>query len=387
MAQRFAPTHPAVASLDAQITVLDAQQDELNKRVATLPNTEQSALRLLRDVRVDTELYTNLLDSAQQLRIIKAGEVGNVRVVDYAVVQEIPVKPKRILAIALATMFGLIVGIATAFVKKALFGGVQHSEDIEQALGLPVYATIPHSENQVRLLQSMRRGGGGQYVLAATMTEDIAVEGVRSLRTALQFGLLEAANNVIVLTGTRPDVGKSFMSVNLGAVLASGGKRVLLIDADMRRGDMHSHFGIQRQPGLSDVIAGLDVEAAVQHDVLPGLDVLPKGKVPPNPAELLMSDRLKTLLNYFSDRYDLVIVDTPPVLAVTDAVLIGKHAGTTLLVVRHGRNPMAELVEATKRLRNGGVAVKGALFTDVPQRRIGYSGYYAGYYTYDSIPD
>ncbi|NPT40340.1 polysaccharide biosynthesis tyrosine autokinase [Paraburkholderia sp. 1N] len=385
--QRFAPSHPAVVALTAQIASLEAQQDRLNQQVKTLPDTEQSALRLLRDVRVDTELYTNLLDSAQQLRIVKAGQVGNVRVVDYAVAEDSPVKPKRPLVIALATVLGLVIGTIAAFVRSTLFGGVEHSEEIEQALGLPVYASVPHSEAQVRLQQSMRQGRSGNHVLASVEAHDVAIEGIRSLRTALQFGLLDVTNNVLVITGPRPEVGKSFMSVNLSAVLASGGKRVLLIDGDMRRGDVHNYFGVSRQPGLSDVIAGADIEGAVLREVLPGLDVLPKGSLPPNPAELLMSDCFKTMLDYFSERYDFVLIDTPPTLAVTDAALIGRHAGATLLVVRHGRHPMAEILESGNRLRNGGVAVKGVLFTDVPQRRLGYGSYYSGYYGYESTPE
>ncbi|VVD32648.1 polysaccharide biosynthesis tyrosine autokinase [Paraburkholderia dioscoreae] len=379
MVQRFTATHPGVVALNAQIASLQAQQDQLNRRVSTLPDTEQSALRLLRDVRVNTELYTNLLDSAQQLKIVKAGQVGNVRVVDYAVAGEVPVRPKRALVIVLAAVLGLIAGTAAAFVRNALFGGVENSDEIEHALGLPVYAAVPHSDTQMRLYQTMRRGRPGHHVLASLASEDVAIEGIRSLRTALQFGLLDAANNVIVVAGPRPGVGKSFMSVNLAVVLASGGKRVLVIDGDMRRGDLHTYFGVAREPGLSDVIAGLDISSAVLHEVLPNLDVLPKGLLPPNPAELLMSDRFKAMLEHVSSLYDIVIVDTPPLLAVTDAALIAKNAGTTLLVVRHGRHPLAEIVECVNRLRNAGVELKGVLFTDVPQRRLGYGTYYYGY--------
>lgn len=387
MAQRFAPGHPAIAALDAQISALQGDQDRLNKHVSALPDVEQSALRLLRDVRVDTELYMNLLDSAQQLRIVKAGQVGNVRVVDYAVASDEPVKPKKALVIALSAIFGIVFGTAAAFLRNALFGGVEHSEQIEEGLGLPVYAAVPHSETQVRLRQAMRRDRPEHRVLASVAPQDVAIEGIRSLRTALQFGLLDAANNVLVITGPRPEVGKSFMSVNLAAVLASAGKRVLLIDADMRRGDVHNYFGISRQPGLSDVIAGNDVQSALIHDQITGLDVLPKGSLPPNPAELLMSERFKVILEQFSSDYDIVIVDTPPILAVTDAALIGKRAGTTLLVVRHGRHPMPEIQESVNRLRNANVALKGVLLTDVPQRRLGYGTYYAGYYGYESSPN
>ncbi|RQS69243.1 protein tyrosine kinase [Burkholderia sp. Bp8963] len=387
MAQRFTGEHPALAALTAQIAALNTQQDLLNKRVLTLPDTEQSALRLLRDVRVNTELYTNLLDSAQQLRIVKAGQVGNVRVVDFAVVADDPVKPKRPLVIALAAFLGLILGTVTAFAKHALFGGLKHSDEIEKVIDLPVYATIPHSQAQINLQQAMDRGRPGPHVLASLESEDLAIEGIRSLRTALQFALLDASNNVIVITGPRPDVGKSFVSVNLSAVLASGGTRVLLIDADMRRGNVHSYLGVSKQPGLSDVITGFNLDEALQRDVVTGVDLLPKGSLPPNPAELLMSDRFKALLDEVSRRYDLVIVDTPPVLAVTDSTVIGRYAGATLLVVRHGQHPRAELIECSNRLRGGGVALKGALLTDVPRHRFGYGSYYSGYYGYESVSE
>lgn len=384
LAQRFTESHPAVAALGQQISALQGEQDTLNRRVSTLPDTEQTALRLLRDVQVDTQLYTNLLNSAQQLRIVKAGQIGNVRVVDYAVNQEEPVSPKKPLVIVLSAIFGVALGVVTAFVRKILYGGVEHSAQIEQAVGVPVYAVIPHSDRQGRLQESIRRGGKGQHVLALHAPDDIAIEGIRSLRTSLQFARLDAPNNVVMVTGPRPEVGKSFLSSNLAVVLASSGQRILLIDGDMRRGDIHTYFGVARGPGLSDVISGRDIQNTILRDVSPGLDLLAKGTLPPNPAELLMSERFKTMLEYLSGLYDLVIIDTPPVLAVTDSTIVGKYAGITLLVVRHARQPVSEIDETVKRLRTGGVLLKGVLLTDVPQRRIGYGAYYAGYYGYES---
>ncbi|CAE6852580.1 Tyrosine-protein kinase ptk [Paraburkholderia aspalathi] len=384
MAQRFTETHPAIAGINAQISALESQQSEFDARVANLPNTEQSALRLLRDVRVDTELYTNLLDSAQQLRIVKAGEVGNVRVVDFAVVPESPVKPKKILLIPVFGVVGLILGLAAAFIRKSLYGGVENAEEIEDSLGVPVYAVIPHSEAQLKLARAIERGRAGQHVLVTSTPEDVAVEGVRSLRTALKFNTVGARNNIIMVTGPRPEVGKSFLSVNLAAVLATAGERVLLIDADMRRGDVHTYFGISKLPGLSELLSGHTVEELLNRDVLPGLDVIVKGTLPQNPAELLANGRLDLTLKLFASQYDVVIVDTPPVLAVTDATIVGKCAATTLLVVRHGRHPMHEIAASAKRLRTGGVSLKGILFTDVPSRKIGYGAYNSGYYAYES---
>ena len=381
MAQRFTRSHPTVIALDSQIASLGGQQAQLGKRVGALPDTEQSALRLLRDVRVNTQLYTNLLNNAQQLRILKAGQTGSVRVVDYAVDQIEPVKPKRPLVIALALLLGLVAGVTTTFARNALFGGVEDSEEIERVLGLPVYATIPHSDAQVRTEEENRHSPKStRQVLAASAPNDIAIEGIRSLSTSLQFGLLETANNIIAITGPSPGVGKSFTSINLAAVLAASGQRVLLIDGDMRRGDVHRQCGIARHPGLSNVIAGFDVEKAISHKLLPNLDVLPKGSVAPNPAELLMSKQFGALMDELSARYDIVVIDTPPILAVTDAALIGRYAGATLLVARHGHHPMPELVEAATRLRNAGVALKGALLTDVPRGKRGRATYY-GYET------
>ena len=386
LATRFTAAHPAVAALDAQIAQLQSVQGGLTRNVSTLPDTEQTALRMLRDVRVDTELYTNLLNSAQQLRIVKAGQVGNVRVVDYAEPADDPVRPQRALLILISIGLGLVLGILAAFTRKTLYGGVQNTTEIESLLGVPVCAVVPRSNLQLRVQRNVGLRRAGVHVLAAQAPDDVAVEGVRSLRTTLQYALVSARNNVVMLTGSRPDAGKSFMSVNLSALVASAHKRVLLIDGDMRRGDIHKHFGLPHTPGLADVLNGSELQDCVLRDVLPGLDVLTKGGLPGNPSELLMSDRFRTLLEHFGRVYDLVIVDTPPVLAVTDAALIGKHAGTTLMVVRHGRHPPTEISEALKRLVNAGVNLHGVLLTDVPPPKLNLGGY-TGYYGYESRAD
>ncbi|MHB9833915.1 polysaccharide biosynthesis tyrosine autokinase [Paraburkholderia terrae] len=388
LAQRFVPSHPDVMAIDAQIAGLNASLERLNRRVTALPDAEQTAVQLTRDVRVDTELYTNLLNSTQQLKIVKAGQVGSVRIVDYAVAQDLPVKPKKSLVLILAVLSGFFVGTAIALGRRMLLGGVKDSEELERTLGLPVYAMVPHSEAQVRIRQRMHRGDPGAHLLALSQPGDLAIEALRSLRTALQFGQMGAANNVVAITSPRPEVGKSFTSANLAVVLATGGKRVLLIDADMRRGSIHLYFGLSREVGLSDVVAGnVDPSAAIVRAVIPNVDVLPKGSVSTNPAELLLSDRMKVLLDKWSSEYDVVVVDTPPVLAVTDAAVVAKYAGATLLAIKHGDHPMPEIVEVTRRLRTAGVSLKGALFTHVAQHSINSGSYYASYYSYTNTPN
>ncbi|CAN7641976.1 polysaccharide biosynthesis tyrosine autokinase [Caballeronia sp. LjRoot29] len=386
LSQRFTSSYPAVAALDAQIAAVTKAQEAVTKSFSVLPDTEQDAARLSRDVRANTELLANLQNKIQDLRMAKAGQVGNVRVVDFAEAPDSPVRPKRLTVILFSTAGGLMLGVLLAFARKSVYGGVERPEEIEDAVGVRVFAIVPRSTQQLHLQQKVSTRTQGLHVLASTSPEDAAVEGMRGLRTSLQLQMADSRNNVLMLTGSRPNAGKSFVSVNLATLVASTRKRVLLIDGDMRRGDVHSHFGVRHAPGLSDVLMGSDIEAALLHDVSPGVDLLTKGSLPVHPSELLMSDRMQEVLDYLKLRYDLVIIDTPPVLAVTDSTLIGRHAGTSLLVVRHGFNQVEEINETVKRLNLGGVSMKGILLTDVPQSKLMSGSAYTSYYNYESIP-
>ncbi|KVO52094.1 polysaccharide biosynthesis tyrosine autokinase [Burkholderia stagnalis] len=381
--QRFGPEHPNIIAINRQISAAQQDVDQLSGHIAGLPDIEQSALRLMRDVTVNTDLYTGLLNSAQQLKILKAGKVGNVRIVDQAVVPEMPAKPKRPLVIALGLILGLGLGTTAAFVKRSIVRGVESADQIERATDLAIYAAVSHSENQKTLSHAMRRGETGAHLLAVSHPDDPTIESLRSLRTSLQFAMVGSANNVVMLTGPSPGIGKSFTTANLAAVLAASGKRVLLLDADMRRGHLHEFFGVSRDGGLSDVMVQAHTfDDVVRRNVIEHLDLMTTGQVPPNPAELLMTDRFSAFVAEASARYDIVLVDTPPVLAVTDATVIGKHAGTTLIALRYGQHPMQEIQETTRRLRNGGVQLKGIVFNGIPRRGHGYGRYYGGYYAY-----
>jgi tyrosine-protein kinase Etk/Wzc len=316
--------------------------------------------------------------------VIEAGQVGNVRVVDWAMHPDRPVKPKKLIVAGISLILGIVLGVAIPFIRRSLQVRIEHSEQIEQILGTPVFSIIPHSSRQGTIERQLRKGRTGTLLLAGTAQDDIAIEAIRSLQTALYFGAFDAVNNIILITGSRPGVGKSFLAANLAAVLAAGGKRILLIDADMRRGNTHTYFGIGVVPGLSESLSNGDYEALIHRDVLPGLDFLSRGSIMPNPAELLMNGRLKSLLDEFSPKYDAVIIDTPPVLAVTDAAVIARHAGTTLLAVRHGQQTSSEITETARRMRNADVLVRGVVLTDVPQSRLGYGSYNAGYYAYEN---
>ena len=380
--QRFGAEHPSVRSIEQQMQVLNASVDQYDREMRRLPDIERQAVGLMRDVQVDTDLYTGLLSNTEQLRLIKAGKVGSVRLVDDAQVPELPVRPRRVLVIALSFVIGLVSGAVLALVRNTLFSGITEPHEIEQHAGLNVFASIPYSEAQQRLAAHSHRHGSPARLLLQDKPHEPAIESLRSLRTALQFALLDASSNIVMLTGATPGVGKSFISANFAGVLAAGGKRVLLIDADLHKGRLHEYLGTTRDLGLSELIAGiLGVDDVIRRNVGPGIDFIPMGKHAPNASELIVSASLRARLEALAQLYDVVIVDTPPVLAISDAEVLGACAGAVFLVVRYEVTRLGEVFESSKRLAQAGVPIKGALFNGIRlnRSRTGYGSKYGPY--------
>jgi tyrosine-protein kinase Etk/Wzc len=378
----FTEAHPTVIALDRQIGRATDELVALNAQVRDLPTTQQELLRLIRDVEVNTALYTSLLDTAQELRVVKAGTVGNVRVIDYAVLPTQPIKPSKVQIILVALLLGGFFGIAAAFARKALKAGVDDPDLVERHINLPVYAIVSHSKRQRSIQKRLLSKESSAAILALEAPDDPAIESLRNLRTALHFGMMDVSNNCIMIAGPAPEVGKSFVSVNLAAVLASNDKKVLLIDGDLRRGHLHEYLGVARENGLSEFISGrIPIGDALQQTSVPGLTLIPTGAIPPNPAELLLHQRFSNCLNVLTPRYDHIIIDSPPVLAVTDATIIGQMVGGALMVVRAGQHPLREIEQAVKRLRQSDVNLRGMLFNDVPlhSQKYGVARYTYGY--------
>ncbi len=377
-AQRFAAQHPRMRTLAEQERQLRAKKAELEGRVGALPDRQQQALRLRREVEVATELYTGLLNTAQELRVMQAGTIGNVRILDYAARPEIPIKPRRSLVGGMSMLLGLMLGVGLVFGRHALRRAVEDPDGLEEALGLPTYTVIPHSRAEERAARRAKRSGGPKPLLARDHPQDPAIEGLRSFRTSLHFALLKAQERVIAVTSPHPASGKSFACMNAGYVFAESGKRVLVIDADLRRGFLHDYVDGERGPGLSEVLAGqIEAREAIrplsgEPEGGGGVFVLSTGALPPNPSELLMSGGFETLLDELRGDYDLIIVDTPPVLAVTDAAVVGARVGAMFLLVRAGKTQLPEIEAALKRLRHNAIAVTGLLFNDLGARRGGY---------------
>jgi tyrosine-protein kinase Etk/Wzc len=380
----FTPEHPTVIALDRQIVQLNQQLAALNEQVRDLPSTQQEVLRLIRDVEVNTVLYTSLLDTAQELRVVKAGTIGNVRVIDYAVTPTWPIKPSRFRILLLALLLGGFVGVAAAFARRALHAGVEDPDLIEKQINVPVYATIVHSKKQDRIYKALLANEKRRAILAVDSPNDPAIESLRNLRTALHFGMMNVKNNCIMIAGPSPSVGKSFVSINLAAVLASNEKKVLLIDGDLRKGHLHKYLGVERDNGLSEFISGeIAIGKALHQTTIPGLTLIPTGTLPPNPAELLLHQRFANCLSVLTPRFDHIIIDSPPILAVTDASIIGQMVGGTLMVLKSGEHPMREIEHATKRLQQADVNLRGIVFNDVDMKSQRYgAGRYSYQYTY-----
>jgi tyrosine-protein kinase Etk/Wzc len=311
--QRFTSEHPTVQAVDAKLARLNDRRKQFDGEVSRLPETQQTVLRLARDVEVSTKLYTELLNTAQQLKVSKAGTVGDVRVIDSAAVARQPIGAKPLAILSIAVLLGLLVSLITIWLLRTLRVVVEDPETIEAQLGLPVYATVPHSKSELALDRRLKKGEGTGELLAVKFPEDDAVESLRSLRTTLHFALLDAQQNSLLITGSSPGLGKSFISKNLGAVLAQLGKRVVIIDADMRRGHINKEFGLPRAMGVSEFVTGqATLENIIKPTSVPNLYVVTTGQIPPNPSELLMHSRFEELLKQLSEQFDNLIVDAPP---------------------------------------------------------------------------
>ncbi|HDZ0775432.1 TPA: polysaccharide biosynthesis tyrosine autokinase, partial [Klebsiella pneumoniae] len=227
-------------------------------------------------------------------------------------------------------------------------------------------------------------------LLAIDNPADVAIESIRGLRTSLYFAMMEARNNILMISGASPNAGKTFVSSNLAAIISQSGKRVLFIDADLRKGYTHKLFGTDNNHGLSDWLSARDpMDKIIKHLPTIGIDFISRGTVPPNPAELLMHSRLKEVLSWASSNYDLVIVDTPPILAVTDAAIISKYVGTSLIVARFEQNTVKEMEVCIKRFEQAGATIKGCILNGVVRKASSYYNYgYTSYgYSYSKDKD
>lgn len=374
LSEVYTKDHPAYKSIRDKLKVLNDAKERLNKQIVRMPETQQEIIRLTRNVDINQTIYVQLLAKQQELGILQASSQGSVRLIDSAVTADKPIKPKKAIIMALATVVGLFLSIGFFLMKSLFHKGISSEEEVE-AIGTDILGSIPKSEVQAKqdeALKKTRKGKDGvrsTYLLSMKAPTDIAVEALRALRTNLYFTSLDSANKIIMVSGATPEVGKSFISANLAVLMAQSGKKVLLIDADMRKGYLHHLFSdIKNEKGLPDIL--WEGKPGTYHKLIQKTNVhdlhfVSRGKQVRNPSELLLSDVLPEFLAWADKQYDYIVLDTPPVLAVTDAAVIGQYAGLSLLVSRFGHTAVDELEESITRFNHSNIKVSGVVLNGI----------------------
>ncbi|MEY0303572.1 polysaccharide biosynthesis tyrosine autokinase [Providencia manganoxydans] len=369
--QLYTRNHPAYQSLLDKRQQLLREKEKISKAIQKLPNTQQQIVRLTRDVESEQAIYNQLVAKQQELSVLNSGITADVRIIDSAESQPNAVAPKKALILVLAAILGFIVGCAYVIAREFFNNKIKGTEDID-ALGINVYATIPFSTHEKKLIAE-----GNKHPLALENPADTAVEAIRSLRTSVYFSVMNQGNNLVMVTSASPGVGKSFVTSNMAVVLANAGKKVLLIDTDLRKGRIHKAFGLSNKLGLSDYLSQSDTsQPNIHNGVIENLDVICRGKNVTHSSELLMSERFKRLLDTVKGQYDIVVIDTAPILAITDSAIIGKYVGTSLLIAYYGVNTVKDVELSLKRFKQNDIEITGVILNGIDAKSDDYNYVY-----------
>ncbi|MDH2378040.1 polysaccharide biosynthesis tyrosine autokinase [Providencia rettgeri] len=369
--QLYTRNHPAYQSLLDKRQQLLREKEKISKAIQKLPNTQQQIVRLTRDVESEQAIYNQLVAKQQELSVLNSGITADVRIIDSAESQPNAVAPKKALILVLAAILGFIVGCAYVIAREFFNNKIKGTEDID-ALGINVYATIPFSTHEKKLIAE-----GNKHPLALENPADTAVEAIRSLRTSVYFSVMNQGNNLVMVTSASPGVGKSFVTSNMAVVLANAGKKVLLIDTDLRKGRIHKAFGLSNKLGLSDYLSQSDTsQPNIHNGVIENLDVICRGKNVTHSSELLMSERFKRLLDTVKGQYDIVVIDTAPILAITDSAIIGKYVGTSLLIAYYGVNTVKDIELSLKRFKQNDIEITSVILNGIDAKSDDYNYVY-----------
>lgn len=374
--QRYTINHPSYQALLQNRASLEAQLEVVRASTFDLPETQKEIFNLTRNLDVAQEVYIQLLNRGQELRVVRASTVGSVRIIDtaYASGGRIAPQVSRIMVMHLA--IGLLLGVGFVLARWFLRRGIRGAQEIEK-IGLPVFATVNFSPEAANL----RKQKGTLPILALSSPDDLVIEALRSLRTSLHFGMLDAKTNTILMTSAAPGAGKSFTAVNLAVVAAQAGQKVCVVDADLRKGYLRRFIGREKgTPGLAEFLAKeKTLDEVLLDGPVEGLSFITSGRYPPNPSELLMRAEFEALLTTLNGRFDLVIVDSPPALAVTDPVVIGRYTGATIVIARHLETVIGEIEAVRRMFETSGVKVTGAILNGY---KVSEGSKYGGQYHY-----
>ena len=371
--------------IDSRLASYNETIESLRKQAEKYPPLESEQARLLADVRTAQTTYDNLLAQYQLARIAESADGATVRVVDVAPLPSFAVAPNRQRAILMAMLLGLALGVALAIGLDRLDDSVKSPDELPTRFQLPVLGQIP-------AIRVSEKQGPSNIPLSRLVSHvdprSVVAEAYRSLRTNIAFARAQSRARTLVLTSPGPADGKSTTVANLAITFAQQGQRTLLIDGDLRRAVLDKTFSVPRTPGLTEVIVGVSpLAAAVHQTTVENLFVMGSGQLPPNPSELLGSDRMREVLAEARGTFDVVLFDSPPLLAVTDAAVLSTMVDGVILVVRVGSTSREAVRRAAAHLRTVHSRILGAVLNDIDVSRGGYYGGYGYYYYAYQTPD
>jgi tyrosine-protein kinase Etk/Wzc len=373
-----------ILSLEAEIAALSARREALAsvrgqyaERLETLPSTELTLARLERKRELSANTYRMLMQKHEEVKITEAGKMTNISVVDRATVPSRPIKPRKERNMAFGVIVGLALGMGAAFMLDYADSSVRTPTDVDRYAGLSILGSVPRIKARGRKRDEVSR------VVSRLLTRQDArstvAEAYKTIRTNIQFTSPDKPVRTVLVTSAVPGEGKSTVSANLAIALAQLGKKTLLVDADLRKPMLGRIFKAGAPEGLSDCLAGkVEARGVIQPTGVERLDLLPAGTIPPNPSELLSSNRMEELLGRLKTEYDYVIFDSPPAIAVTDAAILGSRLDGTILTVKAAKTDRFALARASEIMDRVRANVLGAILNMVTPR----SGRYAYYYHY-----
>ncbi|WP_201615683.1 polysaccharide biosynthesis tyrosine autokinase [Psychrobacter urativorans] len=378
----YTEEHPLVIQINDQLKVLNNRKQEIDNTITGLPKIQREFLKLSEDTGINREVYLTMLKNYEQLKIVKAGQIGFARIIDLPISTYRTIAPKKMLIMLLALLLGTMLGTILVLLRSLLKNTVKDPERLESKTGIPVIATIPRSPSLSRLSKSKT----SNRLLAYIDHNSLSYEAIKSLRTNLMFSMPKQASadkraQVILISGESPGVGKSFISGNLAEIFSQLNKKVLIIDADMRLGELHKVFNTSPDNGLGDYLSreDSDLSNTVHPTFMDYIDFIPRGKQPHNPTSLLASEKFSSLMTELKAHYDYIIMDSPPVLAASDAIILSAYADKVLMVTRYNRSIEGQLAYAIKQLNKANVQVDGIILNDVQQ---GIMDKYSYHYSY-----
>ncbi|MEE9326122.1 MAG: polysaccharide biosynthesis tyrosine autokinase [Cocleimonas sp.] len=369
LGQKYTANHPALVSIASQERKLKLRKKRNLSKISKLPHTQQSLLTLERDFKVANRVYRDMLNKVQEFKIAKAsGSIGNVYIVDSAAAHQKAVKPNKALLFAIGPILGALLAMLLVLLRQGFSKVLIDTPDsLEKITRIPVLSSVPFSKKVKQTIGYKADYRRQKNLLALKHKPDVAIEGLRSFRSSLHYALSEARNNVVMITGTTANTGTSFIVSNLSALTAAGQRRLLLIDGDLRNGYLHSLLKQTNKQGFAEILSGDVKPEDVISSIQVGygtMDIITRGQTPQCPSELLMHSNLDKVLKILSTKYDLIVIDTPPLDSLSDATIIGKYAGAVFVVVRSARQAKNEILKAVRTLTVTGVRVRGLIFND-----------------------